>query len=104
MTGPISDLITTPTAAAQNLRLLDAPVLLYAHTHHAAHWHTPHGSDRPRPRHPRPGIQISLDPEDRALLNPGAVTGGAPLATSSRSPTTRPTIATWHQASATNAA
>ena len=103
LTNPISDLITTPAAAAQNLRLLDAPVLLYAHSHQAAHWQTPDASDRPRRRQPRLEVPVTLDPAHLALLNPGAVTHDHRWL-QLQLDDGRPTTATWRKAPATPAA
>ena len=103
LTNAISDLITTPAAATHNLSLLDAPVLLYAHTHHAAHWQTPNGSDRPRRRQPRLGSPVALDPNGQALLNPGAVTHDYRWL-SLELTDGRPTTATWQQATPASAA
>lgn len=72
-------------------------MLLYAHTHQAALWHTADGSDRPRDRRPRPGTRATLDPDGQALLHPGAVTGDRRWL-ELHLIDTRPTAATWHQA------
>ena len=98
LTGPISDLITTPDRGrtqppparrARPALRPQPPGRPLAH---------PHGADRPRP-----GAQISLDPEDRALLNPGAVTGERHWLKLTLTHG-QPTAATWLKAPATDAA
>ena len=104
LTGPISDLITTPTAGrAEPPPARRGRPALHPTPTTPPTGTPPDGAQRPRQRRPRPGAQIALDPEDRVLLNPGAVTADRRWLKLTLT-NTRPTIATWHQAPATDAA
>jgi predicted phosphodiesterase len=74
------DFLLSPLQAKRNLELLDRPLLLFGHTHLPALWERSL-TDGARKLRIKVGedyeLQLGQSPDDRRLLNPGAVCDGA---------------------------